>query len=194
MFCPKCGSQVPDGTKFCPACGNPMAAVPQGGPVQPEPAPASASGGYVGQSPVPPVFNPYQRGPIKADRSLAAYILLSLVTCGIYGLYFFYRLAKDVNTMCEGDGETTPGLAAFILLTYVTCGFYAFYWYYKIGNRLSANASRYGLAFQENGTTVLMWCIVGYITCGIGNYVAMYFIIKNANAMATAYNSRVFGR
>ena len=183
---------VPSVAPRCPTA--PSSARRAATPWRPGPAPASASGGYVGQTPIPPAFNPYQRGPIKADRSLAAYILLSLVTCGIYGLYFFYKLAKDVNTMCEGDGETTPGLAAFILLSYVTCGFYAFYWYYKIGNRLSANASRYGLAFQENGTTVLMWCIVGYITCGIGNYVAMYFIIKNANAMAIAYNSRVFGR
>lgn len=96
--------------------------------------------------------------------------------------------------MCDGDGESTPGLAAFILLSLVTCGFYAYYWYYKIGNRLQANAPRYGLAFQESGTTVLMWCIVGYLTCGIGNWVAMYFIIKNTNALGAAYNARLLGR
>lgn len=26
MFCPKCGTQVPDGVKFCPTCGTPMQA------------------------------------------------------------------------------------------------------------------------------------------------------------------------
>lgn len=41
MFCPKCGSQVPDGIKFCPTCGNPMqAAAPAPQPVYQEPAPA----------------------------------------------------------------------------------------------------------------------------------------------------------
>ena len=189
MFCSKCGNQVPDGVRFCPSCGNPMEATAQGGPVRPEGVPA-----YGAPAPQPVTPNPYSRGPVQVDRSLAAYILLSLVTCGIYGLYFFYKLAKDVNTMCEGDGENTPGLAAFILLSYVTCGFYAYYWYYKVGNRLQANAPRYGLAFQENGTTVLIWCVVGYLTCGIGNWVAMYFIIKNTNALGAAYNARLLGR
>jgi hypothetical protein len=83
-------------------------------------------------------------------------ILLSLITCGIYGYYFIYKLAEEVNIACEGDGEQTSGLVAFILLSFITCGIYAYYWYYKLGNRLAANAVRYNLNFQENGTTVLM--------------------------------------
>lgn len=95
--------------------------------------------------------------PIKTDRGVIGWLLLSIVTCGIYSYYFLYCLARDINVMCQDDGDSTPGLAAFILLSFVTCGFYAPYWYYKIGNRLQANAPRYGLMFQENGTTVLMW-------------------------------------
>ena len=96
--------------------------------------------------------------------------------------------------VAEIDGDSTPGLAAFILLSFVTCGFYALYWYYKIGNRLQANAPRYGLMFQENGTTVLMWQIVGALLCGLGPIFAMNIIIKNTNAMATAYNVRLGAR
>lgn len=29
MFCPKCGSQLPDGSRFCPSCGAQIAAAPQ---------------------------------------------------------------------------------------------------------------------------------------------------------------------
>lgn len=76
----------------------------------------------------------------------------------------------------------------------MTCGFYALYWYYKIGNRLQVNAPRYGLMFQENGTTVLMWQIVGALLCGLGPIFAMNIIIKNTNAMATAYNVRLGAR
>lgn len=125
---------------------------------------------------------------ISTNRSLVTYIVLSIVTCGIYGYYFLYTLARDVNIMCEGDGEATSGLVVFIVLSMVTCGFYALYWYYKLANRLAANAPRYGLNFQENGTTVLMWYLIGLLICGIGPYVAMYFLIKNTNALAVAYN------
>lgn len=85
--------------------------------------------------------------PIKTDRGVIGWLLLSIVTCGIYSYYFLYCLARDINVMCQDDGDFTPGLAAFILLSFVTCGFYALYWYYKIGNRLQANAPRYGLMF-----------------------------------------------
>ena len=126
--------------------------------------------------------------PLKTNRSLVAYILLNILTCGFYGWYFLYKLAQDINTTCEGDGRRTPGLAAFLLLSLVTCGFYSIYWYYCVGDRLAVNAPRYGLTFQENGTTVLLWYLVGFLLCGIGPLVALYFIIKNTNILCSAYN------
>ena len=36
--------------------------------------------------------------PLKTDRSLVSYILLSIITCGIYSYYFIYKMAYDVNT------------------------------------------------------------------------------------------------
>lgn len=125
---------------------------------------------------------------IQTDRALLKYILLTIVTCGIYSYYFIYKLAEDVNEMCKEDGQKTGGLVAFIVLSYVTCGIYALYWYYQIANRLQANAPKYGLSFQESGTTILLWYVIGAVVCGIGPFVAMHFIIKNTNAMAAAYN------
>ena len=125
---------------------------------------------------------------IQTDRNIVMYVVLTIITLGIYGYYFIYMLAQDVNEMCEGDGQSTGGLAAFILLSFVTCGFYAYYWYYQLANRLQLNASRYGITVMESGTTILLWCLVGLLVCGIGPLVAMHLIIKNTNAMAVAYN------
>lgn len=125
---------------------------------------------------------------LKDDRGIVSYILLNLITCGIYGFYFIHKMAQEVNVVCDGDGEETPGLMIFILLSIVTCGFYAYYWYYKLGNRLAFNAPRYGLSFQENGTTVLLWCVVGLVICGIGPLIGMYLLIKNSNQICSAYN------
>lgn len=126
---------------------------------------------------------------IKEDRSLLMYILLTIVTCGIYSYYFIYKLAEDTNTVCNGDGKSTAGLIQFILLSIVTCGIYTWIWYYNLGNRLAENAPRYGLNFQENGTTVLLWMLFGSLLCGIGAFVAWNIIIKNMNALAHAYNA-----
>lgn len=128
---------------------------------------------------------------LDQNRSLLKYILLSLVTCGIYHWIFVYYLANDVNMICQGDGEMTAGLLKYILLSLVTCGIYAIIWQYSLGNRLCKNAPRYGLMFQENGTTVLMWQLFGVLICGIGPFIAMNIIIKNTNALAIKYNSWV---
>lgn len=130
---------------------------------------------------------------LDQNRSLLKYILLTVVTCGIYSWIFLYHLANDMNTMCEGDGDTTPGLVTLILLSLVTCGIYSVYWYYKLGNRLASNAPRYSLNFQENGTTILMWQLFGVLICGIGPFIAWHIIIKNTNAMAAQYNNLVRG-
>lgn len=126
--------------------------------------------------------------PLKTDRGLLGYILLSIVTCGIYSYYFIYTIARDVNVACEGDGQSTGGLLKFILLSIVTCGIYSFWWEYSLGNRLAMNAPRYGMSFTENGTSVLMWLLFGVLLCGIGPYIAMNILIKNTNSICMAYN------
>ena len=71
-----------------------------------------------------PAGAPNGGGYIQTDRSLLVYIILSFITCGIYGFYFIYTIARDMNIMCSGDGDSTPGLGAYIALSIVTCGIY----------------------------------------------------------------------
>lgn len=127
---------------------------------------------------------------VDNNRSLAKYILLSIVTCGIYSLVFLHGIIRDINVICDGDGQETPGLLKLILLSIVTCGIYGWYFYYQLGNRISENGPRYGLNFSENGTTVLMWMLFGSLLCGIGSFIAINIIIKNTNALATQYNAK----
>lgn len=194
MFCPKCGKEIPENTKFCPACGAACSTEKKVADAANNVFNAAEKelGSAINEVHDSFTGNNQQQTPggerLKDDRGLASYIILSIITCGIYGYYFIYKMAHDVNVACEGDGEQTSGLVAFILLSWITCGIYAWYWYYKLGNRLAANAPRYGLTFQENGTTVLLWCIFGSLICGIGAFVAMYILIKNSNQICNAYN------
>lgn len=125
---------------------------------------------------------------LKTDRSLVLYIVLNIVTCGIYGCYFIHALARDMNVACSGDGKKTGGLLQYILLSLITCGIYRWVWYYGVGNRLASNSLRYGMSFQENGTTILLWKLFGVLLCGIGPFIALHIIIKNTNMLCGAYN------
>lgn len=127
---------------------------------------------------------------VEERRNLGLMILLNIVTCGFYSWYFYYKLAQDMNTVCYGDGEETPGLGYYILFTILTCGIYSFFCFYKIGNRQAANGPRYNVHIQENGTTILVWLILGTWFLFIGYFVAMHIIIKNMNTLAYEYNKR----
>lgn len=109
MFCANCGAQVPDGTKFCPSCGKPCSTgekVKQAAEDVFNKSEQELGNAFEdvkqnfqgGTGSTPP---PYSGGRLKEDRSLVTYILLSLVTCGIYGYYFIYKLAEEVNIACE---------------------------------------------------------------------------------------------
>jgi len=213
MYCSNCGKEIQEGQKFCPNCGAPAgnsfrSAFQQakdsakegmenvGDKARDAFEQAKTTASDVGSqidSAVDQIRKDFSgnTGPaLTADRSLAAYILLSIITCGIYGYYFIYSVAKDVNIACADDGEETAGLGMFILLSIVTCGFYSIYWMYKLGNRLTANAPRYGMSFQENGSTIVLWKVFGLLICCIGTYIGDYILIKNTNAICDAYNKQ----
>lgn len=200
MFCTKCGKEIPESTKFCPYCGANCSSTQDianqagqifnkaekelGSAINEVKQSFNGNNSNYNNGTVPP----YQGEKLKDDRGLLSYILLSIITCGIYSYYFIYKMAHDVNIACDGDGDNTSGLVAFILLSMVTCGIYTWIWYYKLGNRLAANAQRYGVSIIENGTTVLMWQIFGVLMCGIGPFIAMNILIKNSNKICNAYN------
>ena len=67
-------------------------------------------------------------------RNLAVSIILTIVTCGIYGIYWFIVMTDDTKNV-SGDINGASGGVAF-LLTLVTCNIYGYYWAYKQGERI----------------------------------------------------------
>lgn len=133
-----------------------------------------------------------ERERLREDRSLLMYILLTAVTCGIYGIWFYWHFYKDINTVCrvkeQDDSQNTPNYIIVCLLILVTCGFYAYYWLYKQGNRIQRVGEVYGERIEENGTTYLMWTIFGALICFVGPFVAIHLQFKNMNKLSRCYN------
>ncbi len=117
MKCKKCGIEVDNRASFCPVCGEPMGF--GDGPQSPRPNGYGNSGSY--------------RAPITS-RSIPMAIILSIITCGIYGIYWMYCLVNDLNTASGHDDDTSGGMV--ILFTIITCGIYGLYWYYTAGRKV----------------------------------------------------------
>jgi len=94
------------------------------------------------------------------QRNIALCVILSLVTCGIYGLYWFVCMTDDTNTVANEEG--TSGVLALVL-TIVTCGIYGLYWAYKRGELLDKAKVNRGMPASNGGVLYLILYIFGGI-------------------------------
>ena len=123
--CPRCGAPCADNDRFCPNCGQP---IPQQETSAYEQAPRYEQ--------APPQNNvSYQPGPRYPTRSVALAIVLSLVTCGIYFIYWMVVLNDEINAL-TGDTAAPSGIVVF-LLSLITCGIYGIYWAYVMGRKVA---------------------------------------------------------
>lgn len=93
-------------------------------------------------------------------RNIAVCIVLTLVTCGIYGIYWIVCLTNDVNTV-SGDVNGTSG-GMVVLLTIVTCGICGIYWAYKQGEKLDFTKNNRGIPSSNSGVLYLILQIFGF--------------------------------
>lgn len=95
------------------------------------------------------------------QRNIALCIVLSLITCGIYGLYWFVCLTEDVNAVAN-ETEATSGVMALVF-TIITCGIYGLYWAYKCGEKLDKAKTDRGLQASNGGVLYLILYLFGGI-------------------------------
>ena len=115
--------------------------------------------------------------------------LLSLVTCGIYGLYLIHAFAKETNLACKGDGKTTNGLLLFLLLSIITFGIYAIVWQATLISRRSEFLLRNGRPEVLSLSTYLLTLfLLGWLTFGIMYLVVFCKYLYQQNAVNQVYN------
>ena len=142
-YCSKCGNELTEGVKFCAKCG---AEVNTGNTVNQG----------VNQ-------NNYQNVNQTGDylikrRDIVVAIILSFVTCGIYGIYWFIVMTDDANKV---SGENNPsGIMAFVF-SLLTCGIYTFYWNYKMGKTVYEAGRKYGKNISDNSVLYLVLSLFG---------------------------------
>lgn len=83
----------------------------------------------------------------RRDGLLSA--IFSVLTCGLYNIYFWYRYGEDVNVICADDGEETMNYIVAWLLSVITCGVYGIYWIYRVASRLDTAGKKYDVNVES---------------------------------------------
>lgn len=132
--CPVCGASNPDNAAFCNACGGRLNTAPDPGTEANHASydahgPAYDNGPAYGGHP----YGGQSYGPPILPRSILLAIILTIITCGIYSLYWMCKVNDEVNAL-SGEYNATSG-GAVVLFSIITCNIYGVYWAYKMGQR-----------------------------------------------------------
>ena len=101
-------------------------------------------------------------------REIAPAIIFSIITCGIYGIYWFIKLNDEINYLANEPDATSGGMA--FVFSLISCGIYGIYWMYKMGEKLDGVAVSQGRPAQSRGILYLILSIFGL---GIVSYALM---------------------
>lgn len=147
--CLKCGVAKGTGNSFCPNCG--IAVVPEAVICVKCGISLKKNNGNTTKG---------STDGIK-KRSIVTAIILSLVTCGIYSIYWFVALTNEMNKASGRENDTNGGIA--FLLSLVTCGIYSYFWAYQMGEKRDIVAN-------ENGSSNILYLVLSLFGLGIVVY------------------------
>ncbi len=128
-------------------------------------------------------------GQLKTNKSLLKYVLLSLITFGIYGIVVMSSVSNDINVVASRyDGKKTMHYCLLLFLVGpVTFGIAYFVWYHRISNRIGGELARRGLPYSFSASDYWLWNILGAFIV-VGPFVYYYKMFKAVNMINANYN------
>ncbi len=133
--------------------------------------------GQPGMPQMQPQMPQMQPQGLIQERNIVLAIVLSIVTCGIYGIYWFIKMTDESNVYATN--KSASGGMAF-LYTLITCGIYGIYWYYKTGQKMYESGQNKGIDIKDNS---IIYLILGVV--GLG-FVSEILIQADLNKLANA--------
>ncbi len=160
-FCSKCGKELVDEAVICPGCGCSVQTL---------------------SAPV---------GKLKTNKGLLKYILLSLLTFGIYGLVVMSSVSNDVNIVASRyDGKKSMHFCLlFFIIAPITLGIAYPVWFHKISNRIGNELKRRNVAYNFSCADFWLWNVIGSIIV-VGPFIYFHKLFKATNLMCADYNQK----
>lgn len=176
-YCPNCGAAVNDSAAFCPQCGT---SVP------------SPGGGYAPAGGCTPGYvTPAPAAQLSTSRGLLKFILLSLITFGIYGIVAMSKVSTDINIIASRyDGRKTMHycLVTFVF-SWLTLGIYPLIWMHNLCDRIGNELHRRSIFYSFGPSTFWLWGILGSLIV-VGPFIYGHKLFKAMNLLSADYNQR----
>lgn len=151
MYCKKCGAKLNEGQIICTSCGVEVGKGNEycsncGSKVVPEAVICVNCGVSLKKA------KTFLNTEGVKRRDIVKAVLLSIVTCGIYNIFWFINVTNDMNRLTGNEKDTAGGVC--FVLNLITCGIYGYYWAYQMGKK------RDMLSEDENGASKFIYIVL----------------------------------
>ena len=191
-YCSNCGNPIDDNAQFCPECGAQQAPAMRAQGPGPDGAfgqQAYGNGAYgnatygnraygeqpYGEQPYGNNQGAYGGGiPAFAagkERNIVLCILFTIITCGLYGIYWMICLNDEINLLSNEERPTSGVMV--LVFSIITCGIYMLYWYYKMGSAVDRIKG-------SDGNRGLLYLLLAIFQLHIVDYIMMQDTINRA--------------
>ena len=100
---------------------------------------------------------------LPTNRSLLKFVLLSIITLGIYGLVVMTKISTEINTIAGPyDNKKTMNYCLVVLIfSWLTMGIVPLVWAHRFSNRVGSELLRRNLPYQFDAGTFWLWNVLG---------------------------------
>ena len=160
-YCSKCGHEINEDAIVCVNCGCSTDASRNSTPI----------------------------AKLKTNRGLLKYILLSLITFGIYGLVVMSSVSSDINIIASRyDGKKTMHFClVFFIFSGLTLGIVPLVWYHKLSARIGKELARRNITYSFGAGTFWGWNVLGTLIF-VGPFIYLHKLLKSMNLLSENYN------
>ena len=129
---------------------------------------------------------------LKTNRGMVKTVLLSLITGGIYSIFLYSGISRDINIVASRyDGKKTMHYCLMLFLfSWLSLGIVPFVWTHRISARIGREIARRGIAYHFGAGSFWGWNIFGILHFGIGPFIYLHKLCKAMNLLCEDYNLR----
>lgn len=129
--------------------------------------------------------------PLRTNRGLLKYILLSFITLGIYSIVCLSHISSEINWVAsKHDGcYTTHYCLVFFVLSWLTLGIVPLLWINNICDRMGDELYVRGIDYSFGAGTFWGWGFFGSLIL-IGPFIFGHKFFKAMNLINADYNAK----
>ena len=126
----------------------------------------------------------------RTDRNVLKLIIFSLLTCGLYSIFFYTPFSVDLDDIApKRDGTKTFNYFLALILSYFTWSIVMLCWLYSVTARIEEALSQYKIDYEFGTQDFWMWHVLGSLIL-VGPLVFTYKLCKAMNLLCAAYNEK----